>query len=128
MANAPSSGDLFPFELDGVTVRAETEIEHEGRVWTAARGGSLGQWSMRPGWLRGGAAVEPPEEAEYWVSDGLTLDPSVGPAWAGLPYVPTPSYVREQVIRRRAGLPLKERDWQEIRPNPGRRPPPTTPD
>ncbi len=119
--NDRAAGDLFPFELDGVTVRAEAEIEHEGRVWTAARGGALGQWSMRPGWLRGGAAVEPPEEAEYWVSDGLTLEPSVGPAWAGLPYVPTPSYVREQVIRRRAGLPLKERAWQDIRPNPGRR-------
>ena len=119
------SNDLFPFELDGVLVRAETKIEHEGRVWTAARGvggqGAVGQWSMRPGWLRGGAAVEPPAEAEYWVSAGQTLEPSVGPAWAGLPYVPSPSYVREQVIRRRAGLPLKERDWQGIRPNPGRR-------
>ena len=119
--------DLFPFDLDGVVVRAETEIEYEGRVWTARRGGAVGQWSMRPGWLRSGAAIEPPDEAEDWVSDGLTLDPSVGPAWAGSAYVPTPSYVREQVIRRRAGLPLKERDWQEIRPNPGRRSPPPTP-
>ena len=112
--------DLFPFDLDGVVVRGEAEIEYEDRVWTAARGGGLGQWAMRPGWLRGGAAVEPPQEAEYWVSDGLILEPSVGPAWAGEPYVPTPSYLREQVIRRRAGLPPKDRQWQEIRPNPGR--------
>ena len=113
--------DLFPFELDGVLVRAEDQIEFEGRIWTAARGGVLGQWSLRPGWLRGGGGVEAPDESEYWASDSLMLDQSVGPAWAGLPYVPTPSYVREQVIRRRAGLPLKERDWQEIHPNPGRR-------
>ena len=113
--------DLLPFELDGVTVRSETEIEYEGRLWTAARGAAVGQWSMRPGWLRGGADVEPPVEAEYWVSDGLVLEPSVGPAWSGSPYIPTPSYVREQLIRRRAGLPLKERAWQEIRPNSGRR-------
>jgi hypothetical protein len=111
--------DLFPFVLDGVTVLSETEIEHEGRVWTAAHG-PLGQWTLRPGWLRQGAAVEEAPEGELWSSGDEMLDPSVGPAWAGFPYIPTPSYVSEQVIRRRAGLPLRERRWQEIRPNPGR--------
>jgi len=112
--------DLFPFELDGVTVLGETSIEHEGRVWTASRGPLLGQWTLRPGWLRQGGVVDEPPEGELWVSGGETLEPSVGPAWAGFPYIPTPSHVREQVIRRRAGLPLKERRWEEIRPNPGR--------
>jgi hypothetical protein len=74
--------------------------------------------------LRGGGIVEEAPEGEIWTSNGETLEPSVGPAWAGFPYIPTPSYVREQVIRRRAGLPLRERRWEEIRPNPGRNPPP----
>jgi len=113
---------LFPFELDGVSVLSETEIQHEGRVWTAGRGPLRGQWTLRPGWLRQGAAIEDEPEGELWVSaDGETLEPSVGPAWRGEAYVPTPSYVREQVIRRRAGLPLRERRWEEVRPNPGRR-------
>jgi len=38
----------------------------------------------------------------------------VGPAWAGCVYVPTPGYVREQMIRRRAGLPIRERRWLGI--------------
>ena len=112
--------ELFPFMLDGVTVISETEIEHEGRVWTAAQGPLVGQFTLRPGWLRSGGIVEEAPEGEIWVSDADTLEPSVGPAWSGFPYIPTPSYVREQVIRRRAGLPLRERRWVEIRPNPGR--------
>ncbi|MCC6178406.1 MAG: hypothetical protein IT305_24135 [Chloroflexi bacterium] len=117
--------DLFPFDLDGVTVLGEREIEHEGRVWTAGRAQTVGQWALRPGWLRQGAQTDLSAEAEVWLAGGEILEPSVGPAWAGLPYVPTPAYVREQVIRRRAGLPLRERQWVEIRPNPGRRPPPS---
>lgn len=113
--------ELFPFELDGVTVLSETEILHEGRRWRAGRGRLLGQFTLRPGWLRQGAAVEPEPEGEVWIAEnGELLEPSIGPAWAGFPYVPTPAYLREQVIRRRAGLPLKERRWEEIRPNPGR--------
>ena len=94
--------ELFPFALDGVVVVSETQIEHEGRVWTAAQGRLLGQFTLRPGWLRQGGTVEAAPEGEVWTSDGDTLEPSVGPAWAGFPYIPTPSYVREQVIRRRA--------------------------
>jgi hypothetical protein len=115
------SDGLFPFELDGVTVLSETEIEHEGRVWQAGQGRLLGQFMLRPGWLRQGGIVETEPEGELWLSGEETLEPSVGPAWAGLPYIPTPSYVKEQVIRRRAGLPLRERRWQEIQPNRGRR-------
>ena len=106
--------DLFPFDLDGVTVLSETEIRHDGRVWTAGRGPLRGQFTLRPGWLRQGAIVEEDPEGEVWVSDGEILEPSVGPAWVGSPYIPTPSYVREQMIRRRAGLPLRERRWQRV--------------
>jgi hypothetical protein len=109
------SGDLFPFDLDGVTVLSETEIEHDGKVWTAGQGRLLGQFSLRPGWLRQGGIVEAETEGELWQHDSETLEPSVGPAWMGCAYVPTPSYVKEQVIRRRAGLPLRERRWQELR-------------
>ena len=116
------SGDLFPFELDGVTVLSETEIRHDGKVWQAGQGRLLGQFTLRPGWLRQGGIVETEPEGELWVSGVETLEPSVGPAWVGCPYIPTPSYVREQVIRRRAGLPLRERRWQEIRANPRRSP------
>ena len=105
---------LFPFDLDGVTVLSETEIRHEGRVWTASRGPLRGQFVLRPGWLRQGASIEDEPEGELWVSDGETLEPSVGPAWVGSAYIPTPSYVREQMIRRRAGLPLRERRWLGI--------------
>jgi hypothetical protein len=114
------SADLFPFDLDGVTVLSETEIQHDGRVWQASQGRLLGQFTLRPGWLRQGGVVETEPEGELWVSDGETLEPSVGPAWVGCPYIPTPAYVREQVIRRRAGLPLRERRWQEIKANPRR--------
>jgi hypothetical protein len=118
------SESLFPFELDGVTVLSETEIEHEGRVWRAGRGRLLGQFMLRPGWLRQGGEVENEPEGELWqAADNpeITLEPSVGPAWVGLPYIPTPDYVKQQVIRRRAGLPLGERRWQDVTPNPGRR-------
>jgi hypothetical protein len=115
------SDGLFPFELDGVTVLSETEIEHDGRVWQAGQGRLLGQFSLRPGWLRQGGIVENEPEGELWIAGEETLEPSVGPAWAGLPYIPTPGYVKEQVTRRRAGLPLRERRWQEIQPNRGRR-------
>ena len=27
------SGELFPFELDGVTVLSESEIQYDGKVW-----------------------------------------------------------------------------------------------
>lgn len=114
------SGDLFPFELDGVTVLSETEIEYDGRVWQAGQGKLLGQFTLRPGWLRQGGIVETEPEGELWLAGSDTLEPSVGPAWAGCPYVPTPAYVREQIIRRRAGLPLRERRWLDIRANPGR--------
>ena len=109
------NADLFPFDLDGVTVLSETEIQYEGRVWQAGQGRLLGQFTLRPGWLRQGGIVEAETEGELWVSDKDTLEPSVGPAWVGCAYIPTPAYVREQVIRRRAGLPLRERRWQEIR-------------
>ncbi len=115
------SDGLFPFELDGVTVLSETEIQHEGRVWQAGQGKLLGQFMLRPGWLRQGGIVENEPEGELWLSGEDTLEPSVGPAWVGTPYIPTPTYVKQQVIRRRAGLPLGERRWQEIRPNRGRR-------
>jgi hypothetical protein len=114
------SGDLFPFELDGVTVLSETEIQHDGRVWQAGQGKLLGQFSLRPGWLRQGGIVESEPEGELWISGDETLEPSVGPAWVGCVYIPTPSYVKEQIIRRRAGLPLRERRWQEIKANPRR--------
>ena len=114
------SESLFPFELDGVTVLSETEIQHEGRVWTAGRGRLLGQFTLRPGWLRQGGIVETDPEGDLWLADADALEPSVGPAWVGMPYIPTPAYVKEQVIRRRAGLPLKERRWQDVIPNPGR--------
>ena len=114
------SGDLFPFDLDGVTVLSEHEIRFEGKVWQAGRGRLFGQFALRPGWLRQGGIVENESDGELWISGGETLEPSVGPAWVGCAYVPTPEYVREQVIRRRAGLPLRERRWQEIRPNQGR--------
>jgi hypothetical protein len=103
--------ELFPFELDGVTVLSETEIRYEDRVWTAGRGPLRGQFTLRPGWLRQGAAIEDEPEGELWLADGETLEPSVGPAWVGCAYVPTPGYVKEQMIRRRAGLPLRERRW-----------------
>jgi hypothetical protein len=118
---ASVSGELFPFDLDGVTVLSETEIQFEGKVWQAGQGRLLGQFSLRPGWLRQGGVVETEPEGELWLSGTETLEPSVGPAWAGCAYIPTPEYVREQVIRRRAGLPLRERRWQEIRANQGRR-------
>lgn len=105
---------LFPFELDGVTVLSETEIRHDGKVWTATRGQLRGQFTLRPGWLRQGGIVEDDPEGELWVSGDETLEPSVGPAWVGSAYIPTPSYVREQMIRRRAGLPLRERRWFDV--------------
>ena len=115
------SGDLYPFELDGVTVVSETEIAYDGRVWQAGQGRLRGQFSLRPGWLRQGGIVETEPEGELWLAGTDTLEPSVGPAWAGCPYIPTPAYVKEQVIRRRAGLPVRERRWLDIRANPGRR-------
>lgn len=113
--------ELYPFELDGVTVLSETEIRHEGRIWKAGHGSLVGQWMLRPSWLRQGGQVEDTTEGELWISGDETLEPSVGPAWVGFAYVPTPSYVKEQVIRRRAGLPLRERQWVDIGPNPRRR-------
>jgi hypothetical protein len=114
--------NVFPFELDGVTVLGEGTIEHDGRVWQAGVGPIVGQWAMRPNWLRQGAVVDGPSEGELWLSDGERLEPSVGPAWEGVAYVPTPEYVREQVVRRRAGLPPRERRRLRIEPNPGRGP------
>ncbi len=114
--------NVFPFDLDGVTVLSETEIEHAGRAWQAARGQPLGQWALRPNWLREGARVDAPPEGEYWQADGEVLLPSVGPAWEGSAYVPAPSYVREQIFRRRAGLPLKQRNWQNRGQGPRIRP------
>jgi hypothetical protein len=108
--------DIFPFELDGVVVVSETEIEHEGQIWRAAVGEPIGQWTLRPDWLRSGAKVEAPSEGELWESEGRTLPPSVGPAWEGVPYIPTPGYVREQVLRRRAGLPPRELAWVRSEP------------
>jgi hypothetical protein len=111
---------LFPFELDGVTVLSESEIRYEGQTWTATRGPLRGQFTLRPGWLRQGASIDDESEGELWVSSaGETLEPSVGPAWAGSVYVPTPAYVREQMIRRRAGLPVRERRWLAV---PGEQP------
>jgi hypothetical protein len=114
------SGDIFPFDLDGVTVVSETEIQYEGKQWQAGKGRLVGQFSLRPGWLRQGGIVETEPEGELWLAGTETLEPSVGPAWVGCAYIPTPEYVRQQVIRRRAGLPLGERRWQEIRANQGR--------
>src|SRR3954454_14749602 len=102
------TGDLFPFELDGVTVLSESEIEYDGRVWQAGQGRLLGQFTLRPGWLRQGGILALEAEGEGGVSGSERLEQSVGPAWVGCPYVPTPAYVKEQVIRRRAGLPLRE--------------------
>ncbi|MFN8633165.1 MAG: hypothetical protein U0893_04860 [Chloroflexota bacterium] len=109
------SGELYPFELDGVTVVGENEIEYDGKRWTAGQGRLLGQFTLRPGWLRQGGVVEAETEGELWQAGEETLEPSVGPAWAGCPYIPTPSYVKEQVIRRRAGLPVRERRWLDLR-------------
>ncbi len=114
------SGELFPFDLDGVIVRSETEIEYDGRVWQAGQGRLLGQFTLRPGWLRQGGIVETEPEGELWLNGSETLEPSVGPAWVGCAYIPTPGYVKEQVIRRRAGLPVRERRWLDVRANPGR--------
>jgi hypothetical protein len=114
------NGDTYPFDLDGVTVVSESEIEYEGKRWQAGKGRLVGQFSLRPGWLRQGGIVETEPEGELWLSGSETLEPSVGPAWIGCAYIPTPEYVRQQVIRRRAGLPPGERRWQEIRANRGR--------
>jgi hypothetical protein len=114
------TGELFPFDLDGVTVVSPTEIRYEGKVWQAGTGRLLGQFTLRPGWLRQGGIVETEPEGELWISGSDTLEPSVGPAWVGCAYIPTPEYVRQQVIRRRAGLTVGERRWQEIRANQGR--------
>ncbi|MGE3269483.1 MAG: hypothetical protein AB7P40_12100 [Chloroflexota bacterium] len=114
------SESLFPFDLDGVTVLSESEIQYDGRTWTAGRGRLLGQFMLRPGWLRQGGIIETDPEGELWLSGDDTLEPSVGPAWVGTPYIPTPAYVKEQIIRRRAGLPLGVRRWQDVTPNPGR--------
>ncbi|MFN8524031.1 MAG: hypothetical protein U0821_13115 [Chloroflexota bacterium] len=119
---------LFPFELDGVVVVAEDCIELHGARWRPMRTAHSGQWTLRRNWLLSGAATEAPDDIEVWASDGgATMEPSSGPAWRNLPYVPTPAYLREQVIRRRAGLPMREREWVDVRPNapdrrPGRRP------
>jgi len=118
------SESLFPFELDGVTVLSETEIAFEERVWKAGRGRLVGQFTLRPGWLRQGGEIDLEPEGDLWLAADnpeQTLEPSVGPAWMGLPYIPTPDYVKQQVIRRRAGLPLGQRRWQDVEPNPGRR-------
>lgn len=115
------SDDLYPFELDGVTVVSESEIQYDGKRWQAGRGRLLGQFALRPGWLRQGGVVEDDQEGELWLHGEEALEPSVGPAWVGSPYIPTPAYVREQVIRRRAGLPVRERRWQAIQANSGRR-------
>ena len=96
------SESLFPFDLDGVTVLSEREIQYEGRIWQAGRGRLLGQFTLRPGWLRQGGVIETDPEGELWVDGDDTLEPSVGPAWMGMAYIPTPAYVKEQVIRRRA--------------------------
>src|SRR5687767_10777123 len=49
-AHRSVSESLFPFDLDGVTVLSETEIQYEGRTWTAGRGKLVGQFTLRPGW------------------------------------------------------------------------------
>jgi hypothetical protein len=115
------SDDIYPFDLDGVTVLSETEIAYDGKVWQAGQGRLLGQFTLRPGWLRQGGIIEDEPEGELWRSGDETLEPSVGPAWVGAAYIPTPAYVKEQVMRRRAGLPVRERRWLDIQPNAGRR-------
>jgi len=120
------SDDLYPFELDGVTVLSTDQIQYDGKVWQAGQGRLVGQFMLRPGWLRQGGNTEPETESELWLSGEEKLEPSVGPAWVGAAYIPTPAYVREQVIRRRAGLPVRERRWEDIRPNAGRRGPQRT--
>lgn len=120
------SDDLYPFDLDGVTVLSESEIQYDGKIWRAGKGRLIGQFTLRPGWLRQGGIIEPEPEGELWLSGDDTLEPSVGPAWVGAAYIPTPAYVREQVIRRRAGLPVRERRWEDVRRNPGRRGPQRT--
>jgi hypothetical protein len=110
---------VFPFDLDGVRVLSESSIEHDGRVWRAEKRIGPASSALRRNWLLTGARTDVVDEHELWLAvDGSLLEPSMGPAWVGEAYVPTPEYVREQTLRRRAGLPLREREWIAIRPNP----------